>query len=58
DPPSRQLSSVIIPPHIGGSTPQALDAVASSAARQCLDWLDNHHLQISACVNPQVLNRS
>ena len=58
DHPFRQLSSVIITPHIGGSTPQALDAVASSAARQCLDWLDNHHLQISACVNPQVLNRS
>ena len=58
DHPFRTLPNLIITPHIGGSTPQALDAVAQSAARQCLAWLDNQHIYLPACVNPQVLNRS
>lgn len=56
--PFRTLPNLMITPHIGGSTPQALDAVAQSAARQCLAWLDNQHIYLPACVNPQVLNRS
>ena len=57
DHPFRALSNLIITPHIGGSTSQALDSVAQSAARQCLAYLYHQQTNPSACVTPQVPNR-
>ena len=54
--PFRQLSQVVMTPHIGGSTPQALDAVARSAAMQCLNFLQHQQIDRRTCINPAVLN--
>jgi len=55
DHPFRKLSNVVMTPHIGGTTPEALDAVARSAARQCLDFLQQQRINLRACVNPNAL---
>lgn len=56
DHPFRQFSNIVMTPHIGGTTPEALDAVARSAAQQCLDFLQQQRINIRACVNPEALN--
>ncbi|NUU68958.1 hydroxyacid dehydrogenase [Enterobacteriaceae bacterium BIT-l23] len=53
--PFRQLSNIVMTPHIGGTTPEALDAVARSAAQQCLDFLQQRRINLRACVNPNAL---
>ncbi|RJT34221.1 NAD(P)-dependent oxidoreductase [Rahnella woolbedingensis] len=58
DHPFRQLTNVVLTPHIGGSTTQALDAVARSAARQCLDFLQRKTLDPRACVNSEAISHS
>ncbi|MCT4706432.1 hydroxyacid dehydrogenase [Enterobacteriaceae bacterium H16N7] len=58
DHPFRQLNNVVLTPHIGGSTVEALDAVARSAARQCLDFLQKKTLDSRACVNSEALSHS
>ena len=55
DHPFRTLGNVVMSPHIGGSTPEALDAVARSAAQQCLDYLQRQQLDRRACVNAAAL---
>ncbi len=55
DHPFRQLNNLVMTPHIGGSTPEALDAVARSAAQQCLDFLQLQTLDRRACVNPEAV---
>lgn len=55
DHPFRQLSNLVLTPHIGGSTPEALDKVAQFAARQCLDFLNGQAVNPQTCVNPAVL---
>ncbi|QGX92565.1 hydroxyacid dehydrogenase [Tatumella sp. TA1] len=52
DHPFRTFDNVILTPHIGGSTQAALDAVAHSAAQQCLTYLAEQHFAARACVNP------
>nr|WP_284700782.1 NAD(P)-dependent oxidoreductase [Robbsia betulipollinis] len=53
--PFTRLPNVVTTPHVGGSTPAALDAVAVSAVRNCLDFLDGAPVNPRACVNPEVL---
>lgn len=55
DHPFRSLNNLLLTPHIGGSTPEALDAVALMAARQCLDFLEGHAVNPVTCVNRTVL---
>jgi len=52
DHPFRHCDNVILTPHIGGSTQAALDAVARSAAQQCLNYLAEQQFALRACVNP------
>jgi len=55
DHPFRTLKNLTITPHIGGSTPEALDKVASFVAQQCLDFLRGLAVNPLTCVNRAVL---
>lgn len=55
DSPLPSLPNVTLTPHVGGSTPAALDAMAAGAARNVLGWLQGRPAGADACVNPQVL---
>ncbi|MFC4275113.1 hydroxyacid dehydrogenase [Achromobacter aloeverae] len=52
-----QLHNVVLTPHVGGSTPAALAAMASGAARNALGWLRGTPADAAACVNAAVLSR-
>ena len=49
-----QLDNVVLTPHVGGSTPAALAAMAAGAARNVLGFLNGNPVAVSACVNPLV----
>lgn len=52
-----QLDNVVLTPHVGGSTPDALAAMARDAVQHVLAYLDGRPGAAACCVNPLVLNR-
>jgi D-3-phosphoglycerate dehydrogenase len=57
DSPLLQLDNIVLTPHMGGSTPEALAAVSRMAAENALGYLDGRPPDPSWCFNPQVLGR-
>ena len=58
DDPLLTLPNVVLTPHVGGSTPDALDAVSVSAVATCLRYLRGEALReadTASCVNPSIL---
>lgn len=51
------LDNVVLTPHVGGSTPAALAAMAAGAARNVLGYLTGNPVAASACVNPSVFDK-
>ncbi len=54
--PLAQLPNVVLTPHVGGSTPAALDGMARGAALNVLGWLQGTPPDAASCVNPQTLS--
>ncbi|MDV7213239.1 hydroxyacid dehydrogenase [Azotobacter beijerinckii] len=54
--PLTRLDNVVLTPHVGGSTPAALEAMAGDAAHNILSFLAGTPVDRSACVNPTVLS--
>jgi D-3-phosphoglycerate dehydrogenase len=50
-----KLDNVVLTPHVGASTPEALEAVALSAASNVLGFLGGKLPDSRWCLNPQVL---
>lgn len=56
--PFRAIESIVMTPHMGGSTDAALDQVAISAAQNLIDVLIHGRINHRLLVNPAVLERT
>jgi len=55
DSPLLALDNIILTPHMGGSTPDALEAVSAIAAENVLGFLEGRRPDDGWCFNPEVL---
>jgi D-3-phosphoglycerate dehydrogenase / 2-oxoglutarate reductase len=55
DHPFLKLTNVVLSPHVGGSTPAALAAMALGAAENVIGFLEGRRPDARACINPDVL---
>jgi D-3-phosphoglycerate dehydrogenase / 2-oxoglutarate reductase len=53
--PLLSLDNIVLTPHMGGSTPDALEAVSAIAAENILGFLDGRRPDDAWCFNPEVL---
>lgn len=58
DSPLRRLNNLVLSPHIGGATVEALEAVAERAATAVLAFLRGERIDPSICVNPSTLGQA
>ena len=56
DSPLRQMSNVVLTPHVGGSTPAALAAMAVGAVNNALGYLKRNEITAASVVNYSSLN--
>jgi len=56
DSPLLKLDNLVMTPHVGGSTFEALNSVAAIAADTALQYLDGQQIDPSLCVNPGALH--
>ncbi len=56
DNPLLSLENVVLTPHVGGSTPDALAAMATGAVDNVLSFLAGRLPDVRSCVNPQIVS--
>lgn len=54
--PLLSLENVVLTPHVGGSTPDALAAMATGAVENVLSFLAGRLPDVRSCINPQIVS--